>query len=145
MYLRNLLSGKFFTVISLSRFRQISSVSPPNHYRTEESSSTESYSAYHHLLTQTVTSHQNLRNSSPQFAHSDLHNHHDAPLNLSLTNSSANSNSPSQSRPSVITCAPLATNGRYENGSNGSPSPSGRREVNSGLYLIEFDLKILNA
>ena len=122
-----------------SIFRQRSSVSPPppHHYRTEESSSTESYSVYHHMLTQSVASHQNLRNSPPpQYAHAhsvtDLQTQHDAPLNLSITNSSEKSSSSPQARPSVITCAPVMVNGRYENGSNRSPSPSGRREVSSG-------------
>ena len=122
-------------------FRQISSVSPPNHYRSEDKLTTESYSVYHQLLTQSVTNHQSLRNSPPQFAHSDLHAH-DAPLNLSLTNSSANNDSSPQSRPSVITCAPLTTNGRFENGSTGSVSPASRREVNSGLYTLPVDSKV---
>ncbi|KAL3852438.1 hypothetical protein ACJMK2_016077 [Sinanodonta woodiana] len=92
-----------------------------------KTTSVESYNVRHSLLTRTVSSPSSNHANSPPRYHHDVH---DAPLNLSLSSSASHSSadSPTQSRPSVITCASTKSNGsRFENGPH---SPS-RREVSS--------------
>lgn len=119
----------------LSFYRSVRSSSPSeasDRYRNgEPGTPSDSFSLHH---TNFLSSHTNLRSPPPHPpprypAHPvDLHSPSDGPLNLSISNSSngdrgSGSHSPSQSRPSVITCATL-TDRKYEIGSNGSCSPS---------------------
>ena len=93
----------------------------------EPGTPSDSYSLHH----PNFPGHANLRSPPPHPPPRypvDLHSPSEGPLNLSISNSShgergSGSHSPSQSRPSVITCATPADR-RYELGSNGSCSPS---------------------
>lgn len=124
----------------LSYFRTIRSSPTPEHYRNGESVS-ETYSLHHHNF---LPGHPSLRtpppHPPPRYPHPlpvEPQSPNEGPLNLTINNSnnissSNHSNhSPSQSRPSVITCTTLADR-RYETSSNGSTSPS-RKEPITGM------------
>ena len=135
-------------IIITSTFSTRRSVTPEP-YRTSETRGTpETYSipphhpGHHALLSQPLSSRQHVRTPPPhhppppRYPTIDYSSHHDRPLNLSITNNNSNNSaehSPSQARPSVITCANTSSvsNGRYETGGSGSSSPSSR-EVSSG-------------
>lgn len=133
----------------------LSSVSPSpppssnvdQYHNIDHNSVSEAYRLHHHQL---ISNHPALRSPPahppPQYQPPrDLPSPNEAPLNLSITNGSSVSSesgshgnhgghSPSQSRPSVITCAASASsvNGRYESSGSLSSSPS-RREIQSDI------------
>ncbi|WAR25461.1 VGLL4-like protein [Mya arenaria] len=103
--------------------RVVRSVTPPDYH---EAISGEGYQRASYL-----SSHGGLRtpppHPPPRYPHPPVDLHHEAPLNLSLSNPGerqGRSASP-LSRPSVITCATVPER-RYDSASNGSLSPSGK-------------------
>ncbi|XP_053377781.1 transcription cofactor vestigial-like protein 4 isoform X2 [Mercenaria mercenaria] len=105
----------------------------PDHYRNGEP---QPYNL-HNFLPSHSTMHSPPARPPPCYPHSrvELHSPHEGPLNLTMNSSgngnNAGSHSPTQSRPSVITCTTLPDR-RYETNSNGSSSPS-RKESSTDI------------
>lgn len=100
----------------------------PESYRNGEPKSLSEQYSLHNFMPSHANMHSPPSHPPPCYPHSrvELHSPHEGPLNLTINNSgngSASSNSPTQSRPSVITCTTLPDR-RYETNSNGSTSPS---------------------
>lgn len=122
----------------LSRLPSRSSPTPEHYRNGEPVNISETYSLHRNYL----SSHPSLRSPPPhpppRYPHSrvDLHSPHEGPLNLTVNgnNNNSGSHSPTQSRPSVITCTTLPERDRrYETSSNGSSSPS-RRDTNTEVF-----------
>lgn len=133
-------------------FRSVRSSSPSeasDRFRNGEPVTPSDFSLQHPGF---LPSHPNVRSppphAPPRYPHPPaLHSPSDGPLNLSISNSSTGEkssgiHSPSQSRPSVITCATPADR-RYELGSNGSCSPSRKDTGNYLKYKLGFKSKFV--
>jgi hypothetical protein len=113
-------------------FRHRNSSPSPDHYRNGEP---QPYNLHNYLPSHASMHSPPTRPPPPCYPHSrlELPSPHEGPLNLTMNNNNnANngSHSPTQSRPSVITCTTLPDR-RFDTNSNGSLSPS-RKESSTG-------------